>query len=83
MATNQPTVTVQPSPRQLATLRLIAAGHSRAQAADALGVSPHTVQFHVRRLLHRTRSRTLIEAACKLGLFAIPGDLNLPRPTAE
>jgi DNA-binding NarL/FixJ family response regulator len=41
------------SSRELKILRLVAEGKSNAQIADALYLSPHTVKFHVTKLLRR------------------------------
>jgi DNA-binding CsgD family transcriptional regulator len=59
------------SPRELAVLREIAAGHSNKQIAARLHVSPNTVKTHVARLFEKLGARRRTEAlrkARELGL---------------
>ena len=59
------------SPRELAVLREIAAGHSNKQIAANLHVSPNTVKTHVARLFDKLGARRRTEAlrkARELGL---------------
>lgn len=59
------------SPRELAVLKEIAAGHSNKQIATNLHVSPNTVKTHVARLFEKLGARRRTEAlrkARELGL---------------
>ena len=59
------------SPREVAVLREIAAGHSNKQIAANLHVSPNTVKTHVARLFGKLGARRRTEAlrkARELGL---------------
>ena len=59
------------SPREMAVLREIAAGHSNKQIAANLHVSPNTVKTHVARLFEKLGARRRTEAlrkARELGL---------------
>ncbi len=59
------------SPREVAVLREIAAGHSNKQIADHLHVSPNTVKTHVARLFDKLGARRRTDAvrrARELGL---------------
>lgn len=59
------------SPRELAVLHEIAAGHSNKQIAARLDVSPNTVKTHVARLFDKLGARRRTEAlrkARELGL---------------
>ncbi|WES63330.1 LuxR C-terminal-related transcriptional regulator [Microbacter sp. GSS18] len=47
--------------RERDVLRLLAAGSRNAQIAQELAISPHTVKFHVSRLLHKTGARNRVE----------------------
>jgi DNA-binding CsgD family transcriptional regulator len=60
------------SPRELAVLKELAAGHSNKEIADRLHVSPHTVKSHVGRLFEKlaARRRTdAIQRARELGII--------------
>lgn len=60
------------SPRELAVLQEIAAGHSNKQIAANLHVSPNTVKTHVARLFGKLGARRRTEAlrkARELGLM--------------
>jgi DNA-binding NarL/FixJ family response regulator len=58
------------TPRQLEILRLIAAGHTTAQIAAELYLSPETVRWHVKAILRKLNARTRAEAAASLHLVA-------------
>ena len=51
------------SSRELQVLRLLAAGRSNSQIAEALVISPSTVAKHVSSILTRTESANRVEAA--------------------
>lgn len=53
------------SPREMAVLREIAAGHSNKQIAANLHVSPNTVKTHVARLFEKLGARRRTEAVRK------------------
>jgi DNA-binding NarL/FixJ family response regulator len=58
--------------REVEVVRLIAAGHSNAEVAEQLVVSPRTVDHHVSALLRKLDAKTRAEAAAaaaKLGLL--------------
>jgi len=71
---DQPTVT----PRQLATLRLLADGYWPDKIAATLGVRPVTVRNHIQAAMDRLGARTRLEAVLIAGqaglLAAAPGD---------
>jgi len=54
------------TPRQLEILRLIAAGHTTAEIASGLYLSPETVRWHVKAILRKLNARTRAEAAAAL-----------------
>ncbi|AWT45464.1 MULTISPECIES: response regulator transcription factor [Streptomyces] len=59
------------SPRELETLRHIAAGRTYLQTARAMGVSPHTVDTYLRRIrakLGLAGTAELTRVAIALGL---------------
>ncbi|RYF93528.1 MAG: response regulator transcription factor [Caulobacteraceae bacterium] len=59
------------SPRELAVLRELAAGHSNKEIADRLHVSPNTVKTHIARLFEKLQARRRTDAiarARELGL---------------
>jgi two-component system NarL family response regulator len=61
------------SARELAVLRLIAAGQSNAQIADSLGISERTVKFHVTAIFNKLGADTRAQAvalASRRGLLA-------------
>ena len=65
------TSSVELTPRQLAVLRYVAAGHSTEHIAKTLGISTETVRNHVRGLMARLDAHTRLEAvirASELGL---------------
>jgi DNA-binding CsgD family transcriptional regulator len=68
--------------RQLEVLRLMAAGHTNAEIADRLIVSPRTAEHHVGAVLAKLDARTRREAlrrARDLGLVTAPsGELGTP-----
>ena len=49
--------------REFDVLRLLAVGHRNREIAAALGLSPHTVKFHVAKILEKLCVRTRAEAA--------------------
>jgi DNA-binding NarL/FixJ family response regulator len=51
------------SPREIEVLRLMAAGKSNREIAEALFISRHTVSTHVRNILAKTGSANRAEAA--------------------
>lgn len=53
------------SPRELAVLQELAAGHSNKEIADRLHVSPHTVKTHVSNLFDKLGARRRTEAIRK------------------
>ena len=61
------------SAREKEVLRLVLAGQSNTQIADALFVSESTVKFHVHNLLHKTGCRTRQELVRKYHLALYPG----------
>ena len=48
--------------REFDVLRLLAVGHRNREIAAALGLSPHTVKFHVAKILEKLCVRTRAEA---------------------
>jgi DNA-binding NarL/FixJ family response regulator len=62
------------TPRQLAILRLIAAGQSNQQIADSLGITERTVKFHVTALFNKLGADNRAQAvalASRRGLLSI------------
>ncbi len=60
------------SPRELAVLKELAAGHSNKEIADRLHVSPNTVKTHIARLFEKLDARRRTDAiarARELGLL--------------
>ena len=51
------------SPREIEALRLMAAGKSNREIAEALFISRNTVSTHVRNILAKTGSANRAEAA--------------------
>jgi DNA-binding CsgD family transcriptional regulator/signal transduction histidine kinase len=49
--------------RELDVLRLIAVGHRNRDIATELGLSPHTVKYHLGNIFHKLGARTRAEAA--------------------
>lgn len=69
-AGDAPTLT----PRERRVLELVASGLSNRAIADELGVSEHTVKFHVRSLLDKLGAETRADAvarAARRGLLAL------------
>ncbi len=63
-----------PTRRELEVLQLLAQGLTNRQMAERLGVSEHTVKFHVTALLGKLNARTRAEAvarAIRLGLLPV------------
>jgi len=50
------------TPRQRQILAQLARGHSTEQIAASLGVAPHTVRNHIRRLLYALGVHSRLEA---------------------
>ena len=48
------------SPRELEILRLIGAGHTTPQLAQELFISTETVRTHRKRILRKTRSKSMM-----------------------
>jgi DNA-binding NarL/FixJ family response regulator len=62
------------TPRQLAILRLIAAGQSNQQIADSLGITERTVKFHVTALFNKLGADNRAQAVAlgsRRGLLSI------------
>ncbi|RMH51665.1 MAG: DNA-binding response regulator [Zetaproteobacteria bacterium] len=57
--------TVELSPRELEVLQLMAEGHLRKQIAERLGVSPHTINSHIRRIYRKLEVRNNAAAVGK------------------
>jgi DNA-binding CsgD family transcriptional regulator len=51
------------TPREREVLQLLAAGHPDREIADALSISPRTVQTHVASLFAKLNASTRAEAA--------------------
>src|SRR5439155_25829499 len=68
-------VTAALTPRELEVLEEFAKGQSTAKVADGLGISPLTVQSHVKSILVKLGVHSKIEAvtmAFRLGLVRTP-----------
>ncbi len=66
--------TEAPTPRELEVLALIADGLSSKEIARQLGISEHTVKFHVNMVMSKLGARSRTEAvviAARLGLIPI------------
>ena len=50
------------TPRQIEVIELIATGAGDKEIADALQISPETVDFHVREILSRLKAKTRAHA---------------------
>ncbi|HVM56667.1 MAG TPA: LuxR C-terminal-related transcriptional regulator [Gaiellaceae bacterium] len=64
------------TPRQHEVLRLLGAGMTTAQMAEAMGLSPETVRNHVKATLGELNAKSRLEAvltAYRLGLLPAPG----------
>jgi len=62
------------TPRQLAILRLVAAGQSNQQIADSLGITERTVKFHVTAIFNKLGADNRAQAvalATRRGLLSI------------
>jgi LuxR family maltose regulon positive regulatory protein len=60
------------SAREVEVLRLVAAGKSNQQIADALVISPNTVLRHISHIFRKTGAANRVEAASfasRLGLL--------------
>jgi DNA-binding NarL/FixJ family response regulator len=63
------------APRELEVLRTLATGVSTGEAAERLGVTPHTVRTHLKSALRKLDARSKLEAimiALKSGSIALP-----------
>ncbi len=64
-----PTKKVQPNtaltPREHEVAKLLAEGHSNKVIANRLGLSSHTVKFHIRNFIVRMGAQTRVDAAVK------------------
>ena len=58
MITRKPTL----SPRQNQIMELISKGHTDKAIAAELGISPHTVNNHIRRVYQRLRVNCRVQA---------------------
>ncbi|MET8979410.1 helix-turn-helix transcriptional regulator [Streptomyces sp. NPDC004539] len=54
------------TPQEARTAAYLAKGWSNQQIATALGLSPHTVKSHVRRVLHKLGATSRAEAVARL-----------------
>jgi DNA-binding NarL/FixJ family response regulator len=72
IAANEPTETL--TPRELEVLGLLAEGLSNKLVAARLGISEHTVKFHVNAILQKlevdTRTEAVVRAA-RLGVLLL------------
>lgn len=69
------------SPRELETLRLLAAGESTASISESLNLSRHTVRNHIRNLLTKLDTHSRLETVVKaqsLGLIEPPSSDGNP-----
>jgi len=55
------------TPRELAVLRLVAAGQSNRQIADSLGISERTVKFHVTAIFNKLGADNRAQAVALAG----------------
>lgn len=53
------------TPHEVRLLKLMGEGHSYRTAGDVLGVTPHTVSFHLRRIYEKLQVHTKSEAIAK------------------
>jgi DNA-binding CsgD family transcriptional regulator len=63
---------VRLSPREADVLRLIAAGHTYAEAAAKLGISVHTVAAHVKKIYRKlgvSSAPAAVSRAMQLGMI--------------
>ena len=64
------------SPRESQIMRLVARGETNKAIADALKISPHTVDNHLRRVFLKAGEHSRTAAACRLS-FDDPRQLSL------
>lgn len=65
------------TPREVDVLRLIASGHTYAEAAVRLGISVHTVAAHIKKLYRKLGANSAASAtlrAARLGILDVGGD---------
>lgn len=55
----------QLTPHETRLLKLLAEGHTYKTAAVSLGVTPHTVSFHLRHIYEKLQVHSKSEAVCK------------------
>jgi DNA-binding CsgD family transcriptional regulator len=53
------------SPQEMRLLKLLASGHQNKTAAAALGISIHTVSFHLRSVYEKLHVHTRAEAVAR------------------
>lgn len=66
------------SGRELEILALISAGCSTVDVADALGISPHTVINHTRRIFTKLDVHSRMQAAAEAGRLGLRGERSAP-----
>ena len=71
------TESVKLSPRELEIMRLVARGETTKAIAEALKISVHTVDNHLRRVFLKTGSHNRTHAAMTL-CFQDPRQLSFP-----
>ncbi len=71
------------TPRELEVLRLVAAGRSNQQIADALFISRKTASVHVSNILAKLGVHTRVEAAATAHRLGLDGDAERPRAVAS
>lgn len=60
------------TPREIAVLRLIAAGHTYAETGLCLGISVHTVAAHIKKLYRKlgvSSAPAAVSRAMQLGMM--------------
>jgi DNA-binding NarL/FixJ family response regulator len=68
------------TPRQLEVLQCLADGMSRAQIADHLLLSPHTVRTHVQEVLRKAGVNSTLAALAKAREVGFPAGAAPSRP---
>ena len=64
----------RPTAREIDVLRLIAAGHTYAEAGARLGISTHTVAAHVKKLYRKLGANSGASATLRAVQLGILGD---------